>query len=164
MLRRDHVLANRIWFPFMLMSYILYTESAVMLITDCCAKPPAFRSKYWIWFNKFDAFNVKQSKYWLQFDQFSSLEERQIVFLNCDWSVFNIYAAISVFEPVALAVFERFDVNHLALNSLFYSVIHLTANWKSLTRPERGARRCVSLLFVFLCRSTGKTLHICLRF
>lgn len=61
----------------------------------------------------------------------------------------NIYAAISVFEPVALSVFERFVVNHLALNSLFYSVIHLTANWKSLTRPERRARRCVSLLLFF---------------
>jgi len=52
----------------------------------------------------------------------------QIVFLNHDWSVFQCYAAISVFEPVALSVFERFVVNHLALNSLFYSVIHLTAN------------------------------------
>lgn len=137
MLRRDHVLANRICFPFMLMSYILYTESAVMLITQTVL-PNLLPSEVNIDSGLINLMHSMSNKVNIGCNLISLALGKpiikksdmigQIVFLNHDWSVFNIYAAISIFEPVALAVFERFGVNHLALNSLFYSVIHLTAN------------------------------------
>lgn len=55
--------------------------------------------------------------------QKSNMIGQIVFFLTVIGQFVNIYAAIRVFEPVALAVFERFGVNHLALNSLFYSVI-----------------------------------------